>query len=236
MTSTEHVVRPEPAPTGPAVGRKTTAGTPPSGRSEQRYRSACAIAAGSVVLFGLWLAAGVGSAETRRLVSDLVFVTAPTVAAASCWHAHRVRAAGTPAGPGGRGLPDLGRGLGGWTVYQTLLVAPSRSPRSPTSATSATPSRSRSGSRSSPARPATCGPAAGHRLAWSSPAPAAHQRGVGPRPDPERDGPDLHPRRRPGLPAGRRGRLLDRALALRGAAGLRRMVWIPLTSACWSCR
>ncbi len=49
--------------------------------------------------------------------------------------------------------------------------------------------------------------------------PAAHQRGVGPRPDPERDGPDLHPRRRPGLPAGRRGGLLDRALALRGAAG-----------------
>jgi diguanylate cyclase (GGDEF)-like protein len=122
VTSIEHVTRPAPAPTDqPDV--------PATRRPEQRYRAAVALAVLSVLLFGLWLAAGAGSAGTRRLVSDLVFVAAPAVAAVSCWRAHRVRHGRHTAWAWlAAGCLTWAAASVVWTVYETVLVAPSPFP------------------------------------------------------------------------------------------------------------
>ena len=56
-------------------------------------------------------------------------MTAPTVAAASCWHAHRVRR-GRHTGWAwlAAGCLTWAAGSVAWTVYETLLVAPSPFP------------------------------------------------------------------------------------------------------------
>src|SRR3954470_3167435 len=59
--------------------------------AEGRYRAALLWTAVAAVVFGAWLTSGVGSDHTRRLVSDLVFVVAPLVAAHSCWRADVLR-------------------------------------------------------------------------------------------------------------------------------------------------
>ena len=56
-----------------------------------RYRAALSWSALAAFVFAAWLTSGVGSTHTRRLVSDLVFLVAPLVAAHSCWRADVLR-------------------------------------------------------------------------------------------------------------------------------------------------
>ncbi len=64
---------------------------PEAGRATRRYRVAVLGALASVALFGVWLSGDLGGPRLRLLVSDVVFVLAPLVAATSCWSAHRLR-------------------------------------------------------------------------------------------------------------------------------------------------
>ena len=57
----------------------------------RRYPRLVTLAAVAVLAYLAWLSAGIGTAYTRRIVSDTVFVLAPLVAAASTWAADRRR-------------------------------------------------------------------------------------------------------------------------------------------------
>src|SRR3954447_15174251 len=73
-----------------AVAPVRPPGTTPDAAAS-RYRAALLWTAVAAAVFGAWLTSGVGSDHTRRLVSDLVFVVAPLVAAHSCWRARGLR-------------------------------------------------------------------------------------------------------------------------------------------------
>jgi diguanylate cyclase (GGDEF)-like protein/PAS domain S-box-containing protein len=64
---------------------------PSAGAQQRRYRSAVVVAGILTTLYLLWLAAHLGSAQVRIVVSDLMFVVAPLVAAHASWSAHRLR-------------------------------------------------------------------------------------------------------------------------------------------------
>src|SRR3954452_781468 len=64
----------------------------------------------ALAAFGCWLAINHAALHTREVVSDLAFIVAPAIAAASCWSAGR---RSNPWGGGwGRGRPG-GAPLGG---------------------------------------------------------------------------------------------------------------------------
>ena len=57
----------------------------------RRYPRFLVFAVAAVAAYLAWLEADIGAAYTRRVVSDMVFIVAPLVAAASTWSAHRRR-------------------------------------------------------------------------------------------------------------------------------------------------
>jgi diguanylate cyclase (GGDEF)-like protein/PAS domain S-box-containing protein len=57
----------------------------------RRYPTLVTAVGVAVAAYLAWLSAGIGTAYTRRVVSDLAFIVSPLVAAASTWAAHRRR-------------------------------------------------------------------------------------------------------------------------------------------------
>ena len=103
----------------------------PSARPVRRdpYRVALLVAAPVIGLYVWWLVADLGGAGVRMLVSDLLFINAPLVAACACWAAHRSR--------GGRhtgwawltaGCLTWAAGAVVWACYELLLGIPSPFP------------------------------------------------------------------------------------------------------------
>ena len=71
-----------------ALGPSGTDEPEPAPRARPRTTPAL-LAVLATGLFAVWLANDVGGRYVRLLVSDVVFVVAPTVAAVACWRAHR---------------------------------------------------------------------------------------------------------------------------------------------------
>ncbi|MGZ8741739.1 MAG: putative bifunctional diguanylate cyclase/phosphodiesterase [Nocardioides sp.] len=110
------------------VSRDSTAPAAPPVRPDP-YRIALLVAAPVIGLYVWWLLADVGGAGLRMLVSDLLFINAPLVAACACWAAHRSR--------GGRhtgwawltvGCLTWAAGAVVWACYELLLGIPSPFP------------------------------------------------------------------------------------------------------------
>lgn len=58
---------------------------------QQGFRRAVMVAGACTALYLGWLVGGLGTPDLRIVVSDLMFVVAPLLAARACWSAHRAR-------------------------------------------------------------------------------------------------------------------------------------------------